>query len=374
MPQASHPILIHSAQGGIVFAPGEKFFVRRVPLATDGDPTTQVSLALEGFSPFPAAQLYYGFLTNTTRTEALVFAAYRKNFTPEETAAWTGAAAVLPSFAACLGSGSSVPAAGITLRDDEVRHEAVAWDGSSELPAAVIVRVRGTENRDALVAEVRGKTGLSDDVPVKVFRSAVEILREGRELILRLNSSGIETRFDETALAQADVRDKDMLQQRRVTLRRDKLLWRVFATILGGLAACVVLEFGLLATRFWLASKQTEITAQTPAVKRIEQMQTMAKRLEEISTQRLLPFEMISLINDKRPRTVEFTSVNTKGLWQLDIRAQATDDPATFETDIRRLPGIERVESFDKQAREGMTTFRLEVTFKPGWFQAGGGK
>lgn len=111
-------------------------------------------------------------------------------------------------------------------------------------------------------------------------------------------------------------------------------------------------------------------------MKRIEQAQTTAKRLEEISTQRLLPFEMISLLNDKRPRSVEFISVNTKGLWQLDIRAQATsaDDATTFETEARRLPGIERVEVLEKGTREGLTAFRLEITFKPGWHQAGGGK
>jgi hypothetical protein len=376
MTQASTPVLTPSSpNGSVVFAPGEKFFVRRVPLAPDGDVSAQVELALEGFSPFPASQLYYGFRTNPTRTQALVFAAFRKNFSAEETATWTGASAVLPTFSVWLGA-ATVPLAGVSLRENGDEFEAVSWDGRSELPAAVVVRTQEASERDELVAEARQKADLSADAALKTFRPAVEITRENRELILKLATGGIEARFDEAGLGHADIRDKELLKERRITLRRDTLLWRGFAAVVIGLAVCMVLELGLFGARFWLSGRKAEVDAQAPLAAKIEQTQGVAKKLEEISTQRLLPFEMINVLNNKRPSGMDFSSVTTKGLWQLDIRGQANsaDDTSTFESEVRKIPAIQQLEVMEKNTRDRVTVFRYEITFKPNWSQLGGAK
>ena len=374
MPQDNLQPLTPAKNGAIVLVPGEKFFVRRVPLDPAGDASAQVGLALEGLSPFPAGQLYHGFRTDTARTCALIFAAYRRNFTPEETAAWNGAAAVLPEFAVWLATGST-PAAGLWVREHGGRVEIVAWDGRSELPAAIVVRPAAGGERDALLAEARQKAGLAAAAPVKIFSSAVEAARENRELVVRLAGGGAEARFDAAALGQADVRDKVLLTERRRTLRRDTLLWRGFAAAVGGLAACVLLELGLLATHGWLRVQQVAIDAQKPVVARIDLAQSLARRLEQFSAQRLLPFEMLAAVYEKRPNSVLFTRVSTNGLWRMDIEAQ-TDNAADlrdFEAGVRKLATIEHVELRDPRTREGLTTFLLEVTFKPGTLKPGGG-
>src|SRR5882762_7956229 len=131
MPQESSPVTSPSARPGtIVLAPGEKFFVRRVPLAPEGDAGMQVGLALEGLSPFPAGQLYYGFRTDAARTQALVFAAYRRGFSVEEAAGWADATAVLPDFSVWL-AGATTPAASVCLHEQGGRLTAIAWDGRS---------------------------------------------------------------------------------------------------------------------------------------------------------------------------------------------------------------------------------------------------
>lgn len=375
MTSESPPLQTSSRRtGDVVFAPGEKFFVRRVPLAPDSEVSAQVELALEGFSPFPAGQLYYGYRTNVARSEAVVFAAHRKNFSAEETASWVDATAVLPTFSVWLGA-NNVPPASVALREDGKELEAVAWDGKSELPAAVLVRPQEAVGRDTLIATARRKAELGSDIAVKIFRPAVEVTREKKEWILRLNSGSVEARFDEAELGYADIRDKELLKARRLTSRRDTLLWRGFAAVVIGLVACVVLELGVLGVRFWLASRQAYLAAQAPMVKKIELAQSMTKRLEDISTQRLLPFEMINALNDKRPSGLEFNTVTTKGNWQLDIRGQANsaDDTSTFENEIRRVKGVEKVEVLEKTTRDRLTLFHYEVTFKPGWYQAGGG-
>jgi hypothetical protein len=59
----------------------------------------------------------------------------------------------------------------------------------------------------------------------------------------------------------------------------------------------------------------------------------------------------------------------------MDIEAQTANaaDLRDFEADVRRLAGIDHVEVRDPRTRDGVTTFVMEVTFKPGWFKAGGG-
>ena len=239
----------------------------------------------------------------------------------------------------------------------------------------MVVRPAAAGERDSIVAEARGKAGLSAEAPVKHFSGGVQPSREKRELVIRLATGGVEARFAEATLGQADIRDKAVLSERRRTLRRDALLWRGFAAALAGLAACVLLELGLLAGHGWLRMQQREIDAQKPTVEQINLAQSMAKRLEEISAQRVLPFEMLAELQEKRPKSVEFTRASTNGLWRLDVEAQTANaaDLHDFEAEVRRLGSIERVEVRDPRTRDGVTTFVMEVTFKPGWSKGGGG-
>src|SRR5690606_34424341 len=91
----------------VVILPDEAFFARNVPIVRGPDAaevTNQLELALEGLSPFPLAQLYYGFLIRPDADHALVFAAYRRRFPVEETETWTTAELVVPRFALSLGA------------------------------------------------------------------------------------------------------------------------------------------------------------------------------------------------------------------------------------------------------------------------------
>ena len=87
--------------------PDAVFFTRAVPIAADTPPAevaTQVELALESLSPFPVSQLYHGYYFPPGASAALVFAAYRRRFTAEQTELWAEADLVLPTFAALLGA------------------------------------------------------------------------------------------------------------------------------------------------------------------------------------------------------------------------------------------------------------------------------
>jgi hypothetical protein len=91
----------------VALLPDALFFTRSVPVtkgATAAEAVAQLELALEGISPFPLAQLYYGWFWVPDSEQALAFAAYRRRFTAEQTADWEQAELVMPAFAAVLGA------------------------------------------------------------------------------------------------------------------------------------------------------------------------------------------------------------------------------------------------------------------------------
>ena len=91
----------------VALLPDGLFFTRALPVAagaTSAEAAAQVELALEALSPFPIAQLFYGYFWTPGSETAFAFAAYRRRFTSDQIAAWTGAELVLPAFAALLGA------------------------------------------------------------------------------------------------------------------------------------------------------------------------------------------------------------------------------------------------------------------------------
>ena len=89
-----------------------------------------------------------------------------------------------------------------------------------------------------------------------------------------------------------------------------------------------------------------------------------------VSTKRLRPFEMIALIDTKRPRTVQFIKTTTQGLYTLEVEAQTmtSTDVAVYQSALRELPGLEKVVIERPEARDNLTRFTLIVTFKPDAF------
>lgn len=367
---------VQSSSGAVpevILAPGERFLVRRIAIDPSGDVAAQVELALESLSPFPFAQLYHGHVLDLEHRMALVFAAHRRNFTAEETAGWNDAVAVVPDFAAALRPAAK-PAAGALLRQREGRAEVIMWDGTSAVPALVQVRAGESDAADALLAEARQRVGLGAAASTRRSSAAATLARAKGIVTIRLDDGAAESAFDLAALRAADVRDREVVAARDKRVRQDRVTWGVFAGVLAALAACVALEGLLVGLNRRLGSERADQAAQVPAIERIQAAHSLAGRLEQVSTERLMPFEMLATLNEKRPRTVEFTRVTTEGTWQLQIDAQTANvlDLNDYEAELRRLAPLERVTVRDQRTRDGLTTFRLEVSFKPGWARGGG--
>lgn len=353
-----------------VFLPAEAFFVRRVALDATADAAGQVEIALEAQAPFALAQLYYGFQRAADGRHALVFATHRRLFAAES---WDGASAVLPDFAALLGEPPTSSKIRIWKRPELVT--GAAWDGTSELPAFVLARrtdaAGAATGREEIVGEMSRRLGTS--ATVEEFSG--DLTTAGRKqgaLELTLGEGGggrrLTTLLDAAALETMDVRDKAVLAERRQSRQRDKFLWRILQTAVGGVVLAGLLELGMVAGGV-LLRQQREAQAQVaPEVERIKTAQSLGTRIEEMSRRRLRPFEMLAVLNSVRPGGVIFTRSVTNGQGSIEIEAQTANADAVgaFESALRTLPAIETLEVRDLRLREGLTTFQLAATFREG--------
>jgi hypothetical protein len=355
--------------------PAAKFFVRRIPLVAGQDPDAQVGLALESIGPFTPGQLYYGYCPSADSTQALVFAAYRRNFLADETAAWATADAVLPDFALWLGQPApKAPSVWLHERDDCVA--AILWDGHGTLPAAVVAREISGRSADAvreeLLQEAKTRLGVAA-VESRTYRgsaAASALTKEGLTLTLGERSAA----FSPDMLRAMDVRDKAELAGQIDRRSRDRRLWFVFAGTAAALAACVVVELGLLVSNGLLARQRARLEANAGAVQQIKQANDLVVRMEQLAGQSLRPLEMLALLNAARPTSLEFLRASTAGPRHMEIEVQSGNaaDPQAYEQALRRAPEIEQVELRNFQTSGGRTTFLVAVVFKPGFTGQGG--
>lgn len=363
------------------FLPSDRFFLRFVPLAPDLPALDQAGLALEGLAPFPPAQLYWGCCIAPDRASALVYAAHRRRFAAEETAGWERADLAVPDLLPLLGAAPAEPALRIVTGPAHLA--GAAWAaGRSAWPAAVHARAYAappTEpERRQFAAELAARAGLAD-APATWLEGAPGARREGDTLVFeQIDPAGTvlaattTRQQDQDAL---DVRDRAFLERRRTERRRGELLWKVLRTGAQAAALALVFELGSLTLFLLERAQQARLTAQASAVEKIETAHGLASRIDELTHRRLRFFEMLAAINEPRPPSIQFTRTGTNGRNALEIEAQTgtADDVGAYETALRNLPALERVEIRDLRARDGVTTFGLSLAFKPDAAAGNGG-
>lgn len=358
----------------VVVLPDALFFTRSVPVpvgAAAAEVASLVELALEAASPFPVAQLYYGWLRAEGTDHALVFAAYRRRFTAEQIADWEGADLVLPGLAVVAGAAVE-PATTVIVTSAE-GFTALHW-ASAGAPTRVISVPVAPEATDADRATVREglvrQMGGTRQVKDVSFPEAIRAVSDG---VKSFRAGDMTIQFSESVAGALDVRDKGELSQLRQARRRDFMLWRV---ALGGVVALGLLvlgELALVAGAAWERSRQAVVKAQRPTVEKIEASDSLARRIEELATKRLRPFEMVGILvgddGKRKPAEIWFTRVVTTpgSIYSLAIEASSSDaaQVSGYTAALRSLPAVERAEVTNLKTAGNTATFILEVSFKP---------
>ena len=352
------------------------FFIRSVAMtagANSAELAAQAELAIETLAPFPVAHLYYGHYWRPGADHALIYAAYRKRFTAEEVATWTNAEVVVPSFVTVLNSTAAPAPATAMLVPGLSSVTGLYFADASGVPTQVRVEPLPAEPTAADHAAARAAVLAAFPEKLRVEELAAEpeldLASPQGKFVFR--AGALEMRFDASAVAPLDVRDKDELAARRRAHARDVILWRTFLGCAAAIALCAVLELVLVGTSLWQTQRLALEERQKPVVEAIMTSQSLATRIEELSNKRLLPFEMLALVNSTRPATIQFMRTVTNGLYTLEVEAQtnASGDIDVFRSALNKLAGCQKVEVMDPRSRDGVSTFKLVVTFRPEAFK-----
>jgi hypothetical protein len=359
----------------VAILPDAVFFSRSIPIpagATRADVVAQVGVALESLSPFPLAQLYFGYYWPAGADRALAYASYRRRFTVEQLAEWAGAEHVLPAFASVLGCGVP-PTTTIVLASDSGL-TAVHWERGA-VPTVVLHRALAPdapqdERAAARTALIRAAGETAKVIDVAAAPAAVS---GGSNSELVFEAGNLRSVIPADAAAALDVRDRADLDALASDRRRGMILWR---TSMGAIAACLLFalaELGLLGAGLWEKARIAKVAAQKPTVTHIMAEQELAGRIEELSTKRLLPLEMISIaspavVTPKDPAGIQFISATASALDTIQIEAQTNNagEIPGYKTALEKTPGIDRVEITGQRARDNIVSFILVITFKPG--------
>jgi hypothetical protein len=122
---------------------------------------------------------------------------------------------------------------------------------------------------------------------------------------------------------------------------------------------------------FAQSARQLQVRSQQGIVAKIEGSHALAFRIDELATKRLLPFEMITQITEKKPKTVQFirttTGTSNPGIQSIRIEARTSspNDLSAYQASLAANPSIASVEVSEQRLVDRNTTFTLIVTFKP---------
>jgi hypothetical protein len=364
----------------VVLLPDALFFSRAVPItagAGAAEAATQVELALEAMSPFPIAQLYYGSFWVPGAEHAFVFAAYRRRFTTDQTAAWGDAELVIPASAALFG-GTVQPATTLLLTSADGL-TAVHWE-DPRVPSRVVFRPIAPEATDeertvAREELLRGLGGSKAVIDLLV-PPAADPRHSDHEVVFR--SGDFVSRLSAPAAAALDVRDKGELAALRASRKRDLVLWRVALGCAAALVLLAACELALVGAHAWQNVRVARVHDRAPTVKTIQDAQELAVSIQDLVTRRFLPLEMVTTVlganGDRKPGDVVVRRIQSnaqggsRGSYSVTMELQ-TNNPAqvpVYRNELQKLPECDHVDVEPVRLEGSLSIFRLTVTFKPG--------
>jgi hypothetical protein len=221
--------------------------------------------------------------------------------------------------------------------------------------------------RDELIRAVGGSKIVIDLATPPVADPALT----DREIVFR--SGELVSRLPAATAAMLDVRDKDELAALRGARRRDVILWRVAIGCAAALVLLGALEFARLGGLEWQKVRLAKVKAQQPRVEAIVASNSLAIRIEDLATKRLLPLEMLTVIMGENreiiPPNMKFTRVQadtTRGIYTLVVEGQTNNagEISLYQAALEKLPACEKVEIQPLPGRGDLAPFRLVVTFK----------
>ncbi|MCB1123915.1 MAG: PilN domain-containing protein, partial [Verrucomicrobiae bacterium] len=127
-------------------------------------------------------------------------------------------------------------------------------------------------------------------------------------------------------------------------------------------------ELGLVALTK-LYEKRVAVSNETaPRALEVQQKADILAKINQITTNQLLPFEMLDAVNQYRPKDIYFTRFTAENgnAVQIEAISENATSVNAYQEELRGLPFVSAVAISNNRVQNNRTTFRLRVVFKPG--------
>jgi Tfp pilus assembly protein PilN len=121
----------------------------------------------------------------------------------------------------------------------------------------------------------------------------------------------------------------------------------------------------------WYEKELVTAMEKQPLAEEVQQKADILAKINQITTNQLLPFEMLDAVNQVPSDDIYFTRVSTEGDDTLKIEAVTLNSSEInqYENALKETGFLSSVEISNFRDQKGRGTFRLRVVFKPGSLQ-----
>lgn len=365
----------------VLTLPAHLFFIEwvEIPAVLEANELDDFAeLSLESIAPFPAEQLYWGYLQAEASDRIVLYAAHRERIKQLGIEQIDEYAWVLPEFAPLVCT--FFPEATEVVVQTSESICLLQFEKGHGVPVYASVRaLAASDDADTLIQSLRNEAPkLHDGHPSLTLHPTSQDVTEHGLAAFNFQVTGkYPSTEDEAKLAQlspdasqlwkADVRSIEFKKAERNARKLGDLLLRI-TTWAAVFAVLLVLgELVLFTANTWLNTRHAKVAEQQPIVDKISEKQTLMVKLEQIEQNDLRPIAMLQALNDKRPSGIYFTDAIAEGENQLKIEGIANNVNAmnSYADSLQQSGRFQLLDPPQSLIRGGKVTFSLMLSFSP---------
>jgi len=365
----------------VLTLPAHLFFVERIEIPTvveAGELNDFAELSLESIAPFPAEQLYWGYLKAENSGFILLYATHRDRIKRHGIEQIEDYAWVVPEFAPLVCA--EFPEATEVLIQSAESISLLQFSKGSGVPTYTSIRAIVESDDVHALAEAMQKQ--APELPAGhasliLHPMSQELNEQGLasftfQVTGSLSSEEYTNNFSqlipgEAQLWKADVRGTEFKKTERNARKLGEMLLRITSYAALFALLLVLGELLLLTANTWLGTRHDRILEQQPTVDKISEKQTLMVKLEQIEQNDLQPIAMLEALNEKRPAGIYFTKTIVEGQNQIKIDGIANNVNAmnSYTESLEKSGRFELLNPPKSITRQGKTTFTLQLSFTP---------
>jgi hypothetical protein len=351
-------------------------------------------LSVEEISPFNLEQLNWGYFYSEDSSRLFIYAAFdqklRKDLAESDQFDYA-----FPDFVQSFGLNFERPTliflvhettlSGILLpTNDEVPQTVVGITLDQELSRSsledarkrIIQRIESQVNRQhepTLANPIAdfGSVEVSDIIYTRNWDFKESKAKPSLELIPYGDSfgKGTEVSINETnKLWAMDVRKADAKEGLAKKHGWSLWYWRATLAIILLFFILAAGEIGLLAFTKWNEKQLQFALEKEPQASEVMQKSDILAKINQITTNQLLPFEMLTIVNQYLPETIYFTRFTADGGNSIQVEAVGlpSSDINGFQEVLRGVEVISSVTISNNRVANNLSSFRMRIEFQPG--------